>query len=225
MAKTAQEIVGSGLTGVELEDALFNELDKLPHDQWQSWLDQQVTATVWHGTRRRESIEELRNGFCSYTKEQAIDWLTQAHQLLCEKTKVGPRVCKALDRHRVGIMYEVSQPHRGKFSVTGIENTACGVGTDSLTGKPREESLQSGWGDRNPEFVWDYLHWRAGPKITDDILTEMFGRPVKVKLKVQLPVRALLGPQDIHLEQRCFKPEEIISIEPCPPKRCETRIL
>ena len=210
-ATTPQQLIDSGLSGTALANAILGRWNKLPEPRARALLDQEVEARVWHGTRRQESIEDLkRNGFCSYTKEQAVDWLAEASQRLCEKLKAGPRVCQSLDRRRASILLEVSQPYRGKFSVTGIEPATCG--------EDEPENLMGGWADRNPEFVWDFLYGRATPKVTDEILTEMFGRPLKVELRVKVKTQWLVGPQDIQLEQRCFKPDEIVNITPCPPK-------
>ncbi len=210
---SAQAIADSGVRG----ETLFKKLDELwgslADKEAQVFLDQEVYATVWHGTRRRESIEELkRNGFCSYTKEQAMEWLKEARRLMCERDYIGPRLCKYLDARERDILSQVAGDYRGKFSVTGIEGTACG--------EDAPDDIDSGWGDRNPEFVWDYLYanYHLTPKKADEILTIMFGRPVKVQLRLKLTVRHLLGPQDIHMKQRCFSPQEIVSIVPCPPK-------
>lgn len=218
---TAQELVDSGLTGVELSEAIWKSYDAQPESEKEhlKYLRQKVTATVWHGTRRREPIEELKKyGFCSYTEKQAGQWLEEAHRRLMERTQAGPRVRQRMEKHKNLILSHVKEPWRGKFSVTGFWWAACGEGEDRFTGESMERQLDSGWADRNPEFVWDYLFWRANKKVTDQILTEMFGKPIKVKLKVKVELRQLLNPQDMHLEQRCFTPEEILSIEPCPPK-------
>jgi len=211
--KSAQALADR-YTGGELEEKLWNIYEEIETTRGkqsaQEFLDQEVVANLWHGTRRKESIEELKkHGFCTYTDEQA---LAEALQKLDEKTKVGPRITLQLQKRRAIILYEIRQPHRCRFSVTGIEKAACG--------EDEPENLMSGWANRNPEFIWDMLWspWRVKPKVVDEILTEMFGEPLKVKLRLKVKVRQLLGPQDIHLEQRCFKPEEIISIEKCPPK-------
>ena len=210
-ATTPQQLIDSGLSGEALITALFNRSLELPTDESRAFLDQEVETRVWHGTRRRESIEDLkRSGFCSYTREQAVRWLEEASKRLCEKLRAGPRVCKSLDRKQAGILLEVSQPYRGKFSVTGRESAACG--------EDEPENLMGGWADRNPEFIWDSFGWRATPKVANEILTEMFGRPLKVELRVKVKAHQLVSPQDMHLEQRCFRPEEIVSITPCPPK-------
>ena len=225
MVKSAQELVDK-YSGVELVDKVFEAVDEIQVQagvskdifaplvpEAQQFLDQEVTATVWHGTRRKESIEELkRKGFCTYTDEQAVEWLGEAIRNLEERKKVGPIISKQLARRQANILHETRQPYRHKFSVTGIEEAACG--------EDRPENLMSGWADRNPEFIWDMLWspWRVKPKVVDEILDEKFGEPTKVKLKVKVQLRQLLSPQDIHLEQRCFMPEEIVSIEKCPPK-------
>jgi len=209
-------------TGTELTEKIWETVDEIQgkrepfaplKKEAQEFLDQEVIANVWHGTRRKESIEELKkSGFCTYTDEQAVQWLGEAIENLAKKTKVGPIISKQLARRQANILYETRQPYRHKFSVTGIEEAACG--------EDQPENLMSGWAARNPEFVWDMLWapWRVKPEVVDGILTEKFGEPIKVKLRVKVKVRQLLGPQDIHLEQRCFRPEEIISIEKCPPK-------
>lgn len=208
-----------GLTGIELSDRTFDTLETLPREKHRAFHESLITVTVWHGTRRREPIEQLkREGFCTYTEEQAARWLQEVHRRLCERTKVGPRVCKSLDRTRAMILANTSQSYRRYFSVTAIEDSACGEGFNPFTGKPDSDNLMSGWGHRNPEFVYDYLQWRANPLTTDQVLTEMFGRPLKVTLRLRLPIELLYSPQDMHTKIRCFKPEEIISIVPCPPK-------
>lgn len=214
---SAQAVADSGLVGMKLYEELlkiWESVEKLGSSETKAFLDQEIYATVWHGTRRRESIEELKkNGFCSYTKEQAVEWLKEARKLMCERDYIGPRFCKYLDRWERNILQEISnETYRGKFSVTGIEEAACGEDTP--------DDIDSGWGWRNPEFLWDYLYanYHLTPKKVDDILTVMFGKPVKVKLRLKLTVRHLLNPQDIHTEQRCFSPQEIVSIVPCPPK-------
>lgn len=221
MVRSAQELVDK-YTGVELENKICEAVDEIQsskepfhplNKEAQAFLDQEVTATVWHGTRRKESIEELKkNGFCTYTDEQAVQWLAEALTKLDERTKVGPRVTKQLEKRKASILYEIRQPYRCRFSVTGIEEAACG--------EDAPERLMSGWADRNPEFMWDFLWspWRVKPKVVDAILTEQFGEPLKVKVKIKTTVRSLLSPQDIHLEQKCFLPEDIVSIEKCPPK-------
>ena len=216
----AQKIVDSGLSGLQLTDALYGAYAQLPDHQRQAFLNTRVTATVWHGTRRRESIEELkRNGFCSYTQEQAIRWLDEAHRRLSAKIKPGPRVTKSLEKWKAMVRGHVKEPWRGYLCVTAIEDAACGEQAHNpFTGRPDSGNLMSGWADRNPEFVYDYLMLRATPQELDRILTEMFGRPIKVKLRVSVEVRTLLNPQDMHLKQRCFSPAEIIDITPCPPK-------
>jgi len=220
MGESAQELVDQ-FTGGELADKIMDAVDEIQGGlepfaplkrEAQEFLDQEVTATVWHGTRRKESIEQLkRDGFCSYTEEQAVNWLAEASEKLAEETKVGPRTAKYMGRIKTRVLHEVLQPYRGKFSVTGIEEAACGE---------YPTRLDSGWASRNPEFMWDFLHARTitvtrGKEITDEILTEMFDDPMKVKLRIKVKLRQLLGPQDIHLEQRCFRPEEIVSIEKC----------
>lgn len=212
----AQDLVNR-YTGVELNEKLWEAYEEIKErsgrEAAQKFLDQEVTATVWHGTRRKEPIEQLREyGFCTYTDEQAVQWLEEAVKKLHDKTKVGPRISKELARRQANILYETRQPYRHKFSVTGIEAAACG--------EDDPENLMSGWAARNPEFIWDMLWspWRVKPKVVDEILTEMFGEQLKVRLRLKVEVRQLFGPQDIHLKQRCFRTEEIISIERCPPK-------
>jgi hypothetical protein len=219
LQKAAQELVDSGLVGVDLAKAIWDMWKTYPEDVRREFLEQTVTATVWHGTRRREPIEDLKKyGFCSYTQEQALRWLNEAHRRLVEKTKAGPRVTKHLEKWKEMIHSKVLEPSRGYFSVTGIEETACGEAPCPFTGRPGQENLLSGWADRNPEFVYDYLYIRATPQELDKFLTEMFGKPLKVKLRIKLQLEQLLNPTDIHTKQRCFKPEEIIDITPCPPK-------
>ena len=212
-------------TGQELAEKIWETVDEIQgksallepfaplKKEAQEFLDQEVTATVWHGTRRKEPIEQLRRfGLCTYTDEQAVRWLEEAVTKLHDKTKVGPRISKELARRQANILYETRQPYRHKFSVTGIEQAACG--------EDAPENLMGGWAARNPEFIWDMLWspWRVKPRVVDEILTEMFGEQLKVKLRLKVTVRQLLSSQDIHLEQKCFRPEEIISIEKCPPK-------
>jgi hypothetical protein len=204
-------------TGIELMDRLLDLYEKIEEthgrDTAQKFLDQEVVATLWHGTRRKEPIEHLRQyGFCTYTDEQAVAWLAEAYRQLREKTRWGPRISTWMAKKQANILYETRESHRHKFSVTGIESAACG--------EDEPENLMSGWADRNPEFIWDMLWapWRVKREVVDEILTDMFGRPIKVTLRLKVEARQLLGPQDIHLEQRCFSPQEIISIERCPPK-------
>lgn len=228
---SAQQLVDLGFDGIALSEAIFIKYQELPESEQmkflggretmrRTFLDEIVTATVFHGTRRRESIEELkRNGFCSYTYEQAVRWLDEAHRRLTGKIKAGPRTTKQLEEWKKSKLIWTRDPHRGQFSVTAIEEDACGESPhDPFTGKPDSASLLSGWADRNPEFVYDYLMMKATPRQLDQILTEMFGKPIKVKLRVRMRVRQLMNPQDIHIPQRCFKPHEIVEITPCPPK-------
>lgn len=231
ISMSAQQLVNLGLDGVALSEAIFIKYQALPETEQmrflggrevmrRTFLDEIVTATVWHGTRRREPIADLkRYGFCSYTYQQAVRWLDEAHRRLVGKTKAGPRTTKHLEKWKQSRLTGVKDPHRGQFSVTAIEEDACGESPhDVFTGKPDSASLLSGWADRNPEFVYDYLMMRATPQQLDQILTEMFGKPLKVKLRVRMRVRQLMNPQDIHIPQRCFKPSEILEITPCPPK-------
>lgn len=201
----------SGLRGNALSDAIWAITKDMPDEERQRYLNTEVTATLWHGTRRKEPIEQLkREGFCSYTKEQAEQWMAEAKQRLCEKkkAKAGGLICKSLDRAQKMIGSFIDTPYRGKFSVTGIEGDACG----------EPETLDSGWADRNPEFMNDLLMYQAPAQMTTQILEEMFGKPVKATLRLKTTARHLFGPQDIHTEQRCFTPEEIVDIVPCPPK-------
>ena len=215
-----QEIVDTGLSGSALANALwgtFQEIYSKSPEEAQRFLHEKVTSTVWHGTRRKETDEELlKNGFCSYTQDQAMDWVQEASRLICEKKykgKPGPIVCKRMDRRQAGILYNIRGPGRGQFSVSGIKEASCG---------DKSRSLMGGWADRNPEFMYDLCYQNGlTEKETAEILGEMFGKPRRVELKVKIKVQDHFDPQDIHLEQRCFKPEEIVKIEACSPKKAE----
>lgn len=208
---TPQQMADSGLSGDTLSEAIWSIVKDMPNDERQRYLNTPVTATVWHGTRRREPIEQLkREGFCSYTPEQAQRWMAEAKQRLCEKkkAKAGGLICKSLERAQQRVTSFINAPYRGQFSVTGVEEAACG----------EPDKLDSGWADRNPEFMNDLLMYQAPVQINNQILEEMFGKPIKATLRLHLTARNLLGPHDIHTKQRCFAPEEIVDIEPCPQK-------
>lgn len=163
-------------------------------------LERYVTATVWHGTRRKESDEELRQeGFCTYEPKQVEEWLDEALNLIVEKTNPGPRTLKRLQQLKTQIARQAHESWRRQLSVSAFEEDSCG------------------WGFRNPELVHDFLYRAVGDKreLFNEILTELFGEPRKIKITTEVPVSGLLNPQDIHLPVLCIKPKEIVSIEPC----------
>ncbi len=161
-------------------------------------LDKEVTTTVWHGTRRVESDEELKQkGFCTYEPGQVGEWLNEAFELFKSKTKVGPRREKYLEDRKRQVSKEAYEDWRRQVSVSGIEEASCG------------------WGFRNPELVHDWLWFATSGPLFNEILTELFGEPRKIEIRTKVKIQQLFNPQDIHLPKLCIKPEEIVSIEPC----------
>jgi len=162
-----------------------------------SFLDEEREFIVYHGTRRKEPIEHLKKyGFCSYNLAQAEEWLEQEMEKAIKSGQLlfnGKRIRERVEE----LKRMVREPGRMLFSVTAIEEDV------------------PGWADRNPEFIYDLLAGRLPKEKVREFLREKFGPPLKVILKLKLPVRKVMGiPQDIHTDLYCFTPEQIIDIQP-----------
>lgn len=193
--------LASRMTGVELDKAIYAILPKAAEakNPLNRILNRKVLTTVWHGTRRVESDEELRrNGFCTYEPSQVKEWLDEAMDRVIEKASPGSRKLKYLNTWKETFVKQAYEPWRRQVSVSGIKEASCG------------------WGFRNPELVHDLLNFAVGgTTLFNDILTEMFGEPRRIEIKTYIGIRELLIPQDIHIPVLCIKPEEIVSIEHC----------
>lgn len=161
------------------------------------FLDEEREFIVWHGTRRKESPEELKKyGFCTYTTPEADKWLEEEAEKAGKSSKLtfnGESIARRVNE----LKRLVREPGRQVFSATAIEEDV------------------PGWADRNPEFMYDLLTHRLPKEEWEAILREKFGPRLKVTVKLKLPVRQVLGvPQDIHTEIRCFSPEQIVDVTP-----------
>lgn len=172
---------------------------RYPCPEAQEFLDKEITTTVWHGTRRSETDEELKEkGFCTYEPPQVDEWLNTALNKVIEATHPGPIKLKQIKKRAEELKHNARQDWRRQVSVSGIKSVSCG------------------WGFRNPELVHDFLWWFAKGKLFNDVLVEMFGEPRRIEIKTSMSVRSFFNVQDIHLPRLCIKPEEIVAIDKCP---------
>lgn len=178
---------------------IFDKCGHKPCPEAQEFMDKEITTTVWHGTRRKETDEELKEkGFCTYKPEQVDEWLEIALDKVIKATSPGPIKLKEMKKRVEELKRNARDEWRRQVSVSGIKNVSCG------------------WGFRNPELVHDFLWWFAKGKLFNDILNEIFGEPRRIEIKTNTTVHLFTGIQDIHLPRLCIKPEEIVSIDTCP---------
>lgn len=149
---------------------------------------------LWHGTRRRETPEEVKaKGICTFKSEvegrlQIIQALRHfgKEKLLTTTGTTG--------QHLQSLMAEISSRRRRVIWATTLEDRVCG------------------WSARNPEIV--LLALSAAQVPSSDIakyLRGKYGRCYKIKLRHTVPINY----PNIPLNSMCLKPEDIESVEEC----------
>lgn len=197
---------------------LINEYQDRPGEMverlWDWWqeqeekpdLQQPVTVQLWHGTRRKESAEELKaKGFCTFSPGEVEEFIDEANRMCKQELNAGPRVCKWMDN----LARNLKQSYSGRDYEFGISNRP-NLWTSY------DEGRSCSWAFRNPEIVSDAFYWRTPTKAMDKILTELFGEPKKIKVRVEVSLGDLIGsPQNLNTHKQCFTPDDIIEIEEC----------
>lgn len=164
-------------------------------DKAKEFLNSLKPFVVWHGTRRKESLDDIRhNGICTYTPLQAYIWIDEA----VDRAKRSPhlRSKRTLDIRAKYVKESIIRPERMTLYVTAFEDDAAS------------------WAYRNPEFIYDVL-WSVLPENEwSRILYEMFGPCVKITVNIKLKVVYVIGvPQNIPSEYSCFQPNDILNVE------------
>ena len=188
-------------------DILIEKLFELTEtkENWRGNLNQEVEVNLYHGTRRKETPEEIkRNGICTFNVGEVEQFIDEATRQCKIEIEAGPRVCLWMDR-------------------------AANNLKESFSGRDREFKKEqpilwaSIWGDRscnwafrNPELVHDAFYYNTPTKAMDKILTDLFGTPKTIKARVKVKLNDLLAnPQNLPTEKHCFKPEEILEVTEC----------
>jgi hypothetical protein len=201
---TPQEIIDQYNNQPEL---LIEKLDELPEvkENWRKNKDLMVEVNLYHGTRRKETPEQIKkNGFCSFAEGEVEQFIDEAARQCKVEIEAGPRVCKWMDDTASHLKQSFSgrdwEFKNTKPSLYGTYDPAAGCS----------------WAFRNPEIVHDAFYYRTPTIIMDKILTELFGTPKTVKVRVKVKLNELLAnPQNLNIRQNCFKPEEILEVTEC----------
>lgn len=194
-----QKIVDSA-EGIRIQDArLFNCLEEQLPAEKEKFFETEVVTHLCHGTRRKETPEELKKkGFCTWNLPELEKMMGEAIEEATKHRYIGPRTGKHIERFKERGLQEGQSSYRPFLYTTAMGDNAC-----------------CSWADRNPEIVWDILWAHLKPEVTREVLRGLFGDPIKVKVKIPVTVREMFHPQNINTGMKCFKPEEIISVEPC----------
>jgi len=194
-----QKIVDSTKDIADLDKRLMFCLEEQLPNEKANFFETEVTVNLCHGTRRKETLEELKEkGFCTWDLPELEGMMNEAIEEMAKHRYIGPRTGKHIEMYKERGLREGQSSYRPFLYATGMGDNAC-----------------CSWADRNPEIIWDVLWAHLKPEVTREVLNELFGDPIKVKVKTRVDVRSMFGPQNINTKKKCFKPEEIISIEKC----------
>lgn len=194
-----QKIIDTAKDPRDMDQRLFNCLEEQLPDEHEKFFETEVTVNLCHGTRRKEAPEELKeNGFCTWDLPELEKMMSEAIDEMTKHRYIGPRTGKRVEMWKERGLREGQASFRPYLYATAMGDNAC-----------------CSWADRNPEIIWDVLWAHLKPEVTRAALHELFGDPLRVKVRTQVEVRAMFGAQNINTKKKCFKPEEIISVELC----------
>jgi hypothetical protein len=167
--------------------------------------DKKVSVIVYHGTRRKESAEELKaKGFCSFSPGEVDSFIDEVARQ-CKIAKNGPRLCKWIDDAAT----RVKEHYQGRISEFGKDQKP-----DLWVSAYKQASCS--WAFRNPEIISDAMYWNLPKEVKEAILEEIFGTPKRVTLQLRMPAdHVLYNGINLNTGKHCFKPEEIVSVEEC----------
>jgi hypothetical protein len=190
-------------------DLMIEKLEELPEvkENWRQNKDMMVNVNLYHGTRRKETPEELKkNGFCSFARGEVEEFIDEAVNQCKVGIKAGPRVCYWMD--------ETAKQLKSSYSGRDWEFTKEGAQPNLYaTYNPKKGC---NWAFRNPEIIHDAFYYRTPTVVMDEILTELFGTPKTVKVRIAVKLNDLLGnPHNLNTEKHCFRPEEILEVTEC----------
>lgn len=205
-------------------------------------LDQPVEYIFYHGTRRKETSEEIKqNGICTLTRTEVDKALDDAAEQCKIGIKAGPRVCKWINERKESLKTTYSG-RSWEFDEGQIEAIEDSVQRGYMTREAADKEISEivrgehpsqytarpnlwatifddaccSWSFRNPEIIHDVMYWNTPTKLMDQILEELFGTPKCIKIKLNVTIRDLIGaPQNFNTNKKCFKPEEILEVKEC----------
>lgn len=188
---------------------------------FQQWLDhiraershpEGDVMSIWHGTRRKETPEEIkRKGFCTWSNP--VDVLHEVVEALDHFGKLD----KIKDEMVQNQLSHICRFGYGKGFYVDVENEESqmqwGKGWHPLSGKTRFTRTCS-YANNNPEVVSSTLAC-AGvePEKINQYLREKYGKPYAIKLKGTIKTFPMLNLQTPCL---CFEPEDIEEVYECP---------